>query len=61
VIDQVQILVIEDVQITQPPEIGGAGPAIGAVDAIALRKEQLGQVSAVLPGNSRYDCGFHSG
>ena len=44
------------VHFIDPPGFYRAGPTIGAKYGIALLKQKLREVSAVLPGNARYDC-----
>ena len=47
---------ISDAQFVEAPEIDRAGSTIGAIYGVALLKQKLREVGAVLPGDARYDC-----
>jgi hypothetical protein len=60
VLHQMKVGVVLDAQLVNAPEIDGASAAIGAVHGVALFKQQLRQVGAVLTGDSGDDGGLHS-
>src|SRR3546814_15724881 len=54
-----QLGMLRNTKLFDPPEIDGTGAAIGAVDLIAFSKQQFGKIGAVLARNSCYQSRFH--
>jgi hypothetical protein len=47
------------VEVVDPLRVEGAGPALDAVDQVALLEEELGQIGAVLARDAGDERGFH--
>src|SRR6185437_7821393 len=58
-LDEMEIGIVLNAEFLDPPEVDRAGAPVSAVDSVALRKQQLSEVRAVLARDPGYDCGFH--
>jgi len=56
VFDQLQVRMARDAELFDTPEIDRAGAAIGAEHRVALVEQELGQVGAILSGDTGDDC-----
>ena len=57
--DELEIGVVENAKLIEPPQIERAGAAIGSDDAITFVEQKLGQIGAVLSGNAGDQCDSH--
>ena len=48
-----QVRILLDAEFFDPPEVDGAGAAVGAVDHIALGQQEFGQIGAILARDAR--------
>ncbi|MNN33189.1 hypothetical protein D3C81_1469350 [compost metagenome] len=59
VLDQMQVGVVLDAQLLDPPEVHRAGAAVGAIHLVAFLEQKLGQICPVLSANAGNNCSFH--
>ncbi|MBS1245507.1 MAG: hypothetical protein H6R36_162 [Chloroflexi bacterium] len=57
VFDQAQVRVAADAEFIDAPKVDRAGAAVRAVDDVALLKQRLGEIGAVLAGDAGDDAG----